>query len=290
MSETLTVCVDPHVHSEASYDATDPVELILEQAAEIGLDAVVVTDHDVLHESLRAAELASEYGLVGIPGVEVSTADGHLLAVGVEEMPPRRRPLDETVAWVRDRGGVAIVPHPFQRSRHGVRKRPLADCDVDAIEVYNSWLFTGYKNRRARRFADKHGYPGVAGSDAHHVPSIGRAFTEIEVEGVSRAELTADVLLDAIREGDTAVQGRRQPIPVSAHHYGVGAARKSGYYAKAGAIRSAYYAKTGAITSAYYAKKGGLRSAYYAKTGALRGATGMFRTMQSLYRRTPLSR
>ncbi|MFC6726396.1 PHP domain-containing protein, partial [Halobium palmae] len=89
MSETLTIRVDPHVHSEASYDASDPVELILEQSAEIGLDAVVVTDHDVLHESIRAAELAPEYGLVGIPGVEVSTADGHLLAIGVDEMPPR---------------------------------------------------------------------------------------------------------------------------------------------------------------------------------------------------------
>jgi predicted metal-dependent phosphoesterase TrpH len=279
VTESLTVRVDPHVHSKASYDATDPVELILEQAAEIGLDAVVVTDHDVVHESLRAAELAPEYGLVGIPGVEVSTADGHLLAIGVDEMPPRRRPLNETVAWIREHGGVAIVPHPFQRSRHGVRKRRLAQCHVDAVEVYNSWLFTGYKNRRARRFADRHGYPGIGGSDAHHVPSIGRAFTEITIEGIEREELTADVILGAIREGDTAVQGRRQPIPVSAHHYGVGAARKSGCYAKAGALRSAYYAKTA-----------GLRSAYYAKTAGVRGVAGTFQTMQALYRRTPLSR
>ena len=269
VSEALTVRLDPHVHSEGSYDAADPVELLLEQAAEIGLDAVVVTDHDIVRESLRAAELAPEYGLVGIPGVEVSTAHGHLLAIGVEEMPPQRAPLDETAAWVRDHGGVSIVPHPFQRSRHGVRKRALQACvadgdapgQVDAVEVYNSWLFTGYKNRRARRFANRYGVPGVAGSDAHTVPLVGRAYTELAIPGADRESLDADTVLGAIRDGATRVQGRRQPIPLSAKHYSWGAARKSGYYAKVGAIRSAYLAKAGAI-----------RSAYYAKTGAVRGA------------------
>ena len=188
---SLTVRIDPHVHSEGSYDATDPVELILEQAAEIGLDGVVITDHDAIHESLRAAELAPEYGLVGIPGVEVSTAAGHLLAIGVEEMPPHRAPFDETVQWVRDHGGVAVVPHPFQRSRHGVRKRRLTDCD--AVEVFNAWLFTGYKNRRARRFAETRGYPGVAASDAHSVPYVGRAYTELEIPEATRADLDADL-------------------------------------------------------------------------------------------------
>lgn len=245
-----TIRLDLHVHSEASYDGHDPVELILEQAADIGLDGVVITDHDVIDASRRAARIAPEYGLVGIPGVEVSTAHGHLLALGVEEMPPRRAPLGETAAWVRDRGGVAVVPHPFQRSRHGIRRRHLeaelaGEGDVDAVEVYNSWLFTGYKNRRARRFAAESGYPGVAGSDAHKVPYVGRAYTEIVVpDSVSR--VTGEDVLAAIREGATAVDGRRTPIPVSARHYAIGAARVSGYYAKVGAVRSAKTAVQGA--------------------------------------------
>ncbi|WP_318568066.1 PHP domain-containing protein [Salinigranum marinum] len=245
---SLTVRIDPHVHSSASYDGHDPVDLILEQAADIGLDAVVVTDHDVMHASLTAAELAADYGLVGIPGVEVSTAHGHLLALGIEELPPRRRPLDETVDWVRRHGGVAIVPHPFQRSRHGVPKR--AFTDADAVEVYNSWLFTGYKNRRARRFADKQGYPGVAGSDAHHVGFVGRAYTEIELDGITRAELTADHVLDAIRNGSTRVEGRRTPFRVSTKHYTIAAGRKSGYYAKQGALVSGRTAARSAISAA----------------------------------------
>jgi predicted metal-dependent phosphoesterase TrpH len=245
---SLSVRIDPHVHSEASYDGHDPVDLILEHAADIGLDAVVVTDHDVIHASLAAAERAADYGLVGIPGVEVSTKHGHLLALGVEELPPRREPLGETVEWVRRHGGVAIVPHPFQRSRHGVRKRHLTDAD--AVEVYNSWLLTGYKNRRARRFADGHGYPRVAGSDSHHVGFVGRAYTEIELDGVTREELTADHVLDAIRNGATSVEGRRTPVRVSTRHYAIAAARKSGYYAKRGALAGGRTAARGAVTGA----------------------------------------
>ena len=283
----VTVSVDPHVHSDDSYDGHEPVELILEHAAEIGLDAVVITDHDVIGESKRAAEIAEEYGLIGIPGVEVSTAHGHLLAIGVERMPPRRRPYDETVAWIRDHGGVAIVPHPFQRSRHGVRERniPLptssaesvetdgggksnaevahagvntdpdeaadtadtADtAEVDAIEVFNAWLFTGYRNRRARRFAAEHGYPGVAASDAHLLEFVGRAFTEVEIEGRESVDaVTADDVLDAIRNGTTRVDGRRAPIRMAAKHYVGAAGRKSAYYARTSAVRSATAATRG---------------------------------------------
>ena len=107
---SLTVRIDLHVHSEASSDASDPSGLVLEQAAEVGLDAVVITDHDVIYESVRAAELA---------------------------------PIAETAVWVRERGGIAIVPHPFRRSHHNVRKHRLRGVDPDAIEVDNSWTFTG---------------------------------------------------------------------------------------------------------------------------------------------------
>ncbi|MFC6754064.1 CehA/McbA family metallohydrolase [Halorubrum tibetense] len=276
----VTVRIDPHVHSDDSYDGHEPVELILEHAADIGLDAVVITDHDTMGESLRAAALAPEYGLIGIPGVEVSTAHGHLLAIGVDRMPPRRESYADTVAWIREHGGVAIVPHPFQRSRHGVRRRDIpvpepsvntersggtaaenerveveattssastdrsgasetaAPIEIDAVEVFNAWLFTGYWNRRARRFAAKHGYPGVAASDAHHLNYVGRAYTELTVEGRDRvADVTADDVLAAIRAGTTSVSGKRAPVPMAAKHYVTAGVRKSGYAARTGTRR-----------------------------------------------------
>jgi predicted metal-dependent phosphoesterase TrpH len=228
MSEEVTVSFDPHVHSAASYDGHDPVELLLEQAAAVGLDGIAVTDHDTIEASLRAAELAPEYGLVGVPGVEVSTAHGHLLALGVERRPAPRRPLDETVETVRDMGGVAVVPHPFQRTRHGVRRRHIEDCD--GLEVYNAWVFTGYRNRRARRFADDRGYTPVAASDAHSAPYIGRAYTDLAVEDADDvADVDREDVLAALDDGTTAVTGRRQPLHRSAAHYLSGAARRANY-------------------------------------------------------------
>ena len=262
-----TLRIDPHVHSEASHDGTEPVELLLEQAADIGLDAVVVTDHDVIHESLRAAELAPEYGLVGIPGVEVSTAHGHLLAIGVEEMPPHREPIGRTAEWIRDRGGVAIVPHPFQRSRHGVRKRHLAGVDVDAVEVYNSWFLTGYNNRRANRFAEERGFPGVASSDAHKVEYVGRAYTEIDLRGTARESVTGEEILAAIRDGSTRIEGRRTPIGVSSRHYVMAGTKKSAYYAKVGAKRGGHVAWLGAKIGSHAAVKGLRSGTSAARTG-----------------------
>ncbi|ADJ16021.1 PHP-associated domain-containing protein [Halalkalicoccus jeotgali] len=230
MSTSITISVDPHVHSEGSYDGHEPVELILEHAADIGLDGVVITDHDEIEHSIRAAELAPRYGLIGIPGVEVSTAHGHLLAIGVEELPDAGNPFEDTVEEVRELGGVAAVPHPFQRSRHGVRKRRIEDCD--AIEVYNSMLFTGYRNRRARAFAERHAYPKLGASDAHYLPNVGRAYTEITIEtdGASTiADVPRETVIDALSEGATRIQGRRTPIRKSTVQYAKGAARKSSY-------------------------------------------------------------
>ena len=235
MVGSVTIRVDPHVHSADSYDGRDPPELLLEQAASVGLDAVVVTDHDRIEASLRAADLASEFGLIGIPGAEISTAHGHLLGIGIEELPEPGRSMAETVAAVRDLGGVAVVPHPFQRTRHGARRRVLDAVDVDGIETYNAWLFTGYRNLRARAFAHRNGLTSLAGSDAHSVTTVGRAFTEMAFEG-RRRQVTAGDVVGAIRNGTTEVHGRRAPIHRCAGHYAKGAGRKAAWTARAAAM------------------------------------------------------
>jgi len=217
MVREISVALDPHVHSEGSYDGYEPVERLLERAVEVGLDGIVVTDHDAIEQSLRAAELAPKYGLVGIPGVEVSTAQGHLLAIGVDQRPEPGRSFDATVERVRELGGVAVVPHPFQRTRHGVSKRAVADCD--AVEVYNAWVFTGYRNHRARRFADANGYPGIAASDAHTAAYVGRAYTEMVLEVNSLDDLTAERIVAELAADGATVAGRRQPLRRSAGHY-----------------------------------------------------------------------
>jgi len=221
--------IDPHVHSAASYDGSEPVDVLLEQASEIGLDAVVVTDHDAIEGSRKAAQLAPDYGLIGIVGGEVSTAAGHLLALGIESLPEPQQSVASTIEDVRAQGGVSVVAHPFQRSRHGISRRRLRDVRPDAIETYNSWTVTGYQNRRAARYAARHEYPGVAGSDAHRAGYVGRAYTTVELPIESAHAADADLVINALRQRPYAIDGRRTPLRMALRHYLTATRRKFRY-------------------------------------------------------------
>jgi len=216
--------VELHCHSALSYDGRDPVELLLQQAEAVGLDAIAVTDHDEIAASVNAAEQADEYGLLGIPGMEVTTAAGHVLALGVDEQVPVGLSFEETLAYVRDVGGIAVVPHPFQESRSGVMARidEATLATADAIEVYNSRLLTGRANRQADRFATDHHLPRTAGSDAHISEMVGQAVTKVDTGG----EETVQAVLDAIRRGDTTVEGKRTPWRISFRQAAGGAKRR----------------------------------------------------------------
>lgn len=204
--------VELHTHSALSYDGRDPIELLLEQAAAVGLDAIAVTDHDEIDASLAAADRAEEYGLVGIRGMEVTSAAGHVLGFGISERIPAGLSYDDTLDRIREQGGIAVVPHPFQKSRHGVAPHISTGqlASADAIEVYNSRLLTGLANRKAEQFAIEHGLPMTAGSDAHISEMVGQAVTEVGVD--DRSE---EAILDAIRTGRTSVIGQRTPWHIS---------------------------------------------------------------------------
>jgi predicted metal-dependent phosphoesterase TrpH len=204
--------VELHAHSSLSYDGRDPVERLLEEAAAVGLDGLAVTDHDEIDASLEAADLAPEYGLVGIPGMEVTSAAGHVLALGIAELVPAGLSFRETIDAIHAQGGIAVVPHPFQKSRSGVLAKISEEelTVADAIEVFNSRLLTGRANRRAERFALRHNLPVTAGSDAHISEMIGRGVTHVDTE-----ERSVEAILAAIREGHTSVEGRRTPWHIS---------------------------------------------------------------------------
>jgi predicted metal-dependent phosphoesterase TrpH len=215
--------VELHTHSSLSHDGRDPVDHLLEQAASVGLDAIAVTDHDEIDASLDAVEMAPDYGLIGVPGMEITTAAGHVLALGVREAIPADLPFEETLDRIHEQGGIAVVPHPFQASRHGVAPHISTEtlASADAIEVYNSRLLTGRSNRKAERFAAFHDLPMTAGSDAHIAEMVGQAVTEVDAD-----ERTAGSILAAVADGRTSVVGRRTPWRISFRQAAGGAKRR----------------------------------------------------------------
>lgn len=85
---------DFHVHTEYSPDSTSPLKSVLEAAVKKGLDGIAICDHDTREGGLKAVQIVADNpelfkNFVVIPGVEVSTAEGHLLVLDPEsDIPP----------------------------------------------------------------------------------------------------------------------------------------------------------------------------------------------------------
>ena len=192
----MTARYDLQVHTDASPCSNTSPDRVVTAATAAGLDGIVVTDHDTL-ANVAAVREAAPSDLTVVSGVEVTTTQGHLLAIGVEDVPPRADPLD-VIDWVHDHGGVAVLSHPFDTLRQ-YYSTDLAAIGraVDAIEGINSRCILGQFNRRARSFAAAHGLPTTGGSDAHFPIEVGRAYTEVDGD-----------LLGAIGRGDVRPAGR----------------------------------------------------------------------------------
>ncbi len=189
---------DLHIHTIYSYDGTASVPAVLARAKRMGLDVIAITDHDEIRGALQAFELAPEVGIEVIPGIEVTTAEGDLLALFVAEKIEPGRSLIETITRISEAGGVCVVPHPTARGL-GMKSlstlaimQALEDSDARrvliGIETYNATVIDRESNQRAQVVAAQH--PGIAqlgNSDAHILRAIGLAATEFP--GCTAADL-----------------------------------------------------------------------------------------------------
>jgi len=184
--------IDLHCHTSASFDSLARPADVVKAAAARGLTHLVITDHDRIDGGLVARDLATP-GLTVIVGEEIKTAEGDLIAAFIERPVMPGMSAAESVAAVREQGGLVGIPHPFDRMRGSVRSeaRMLALAPlVDWIEVHNARLVGG-GNERAAEFALEHGISGVGASDAHSVMEVGVAYTALDGDPSTPAGLLA---------------------------------------------------------------------------------------------------
>lgn len=179
---------DLHTHTIYSYDGTATVPSVLKRARQVGLDVIAITDHDEIRGALLAEQLAPKFGVQVIPGVEITTAEGDLLGLGIHNPIPAGLPLIETLLRIGEQGGYAIAPHPMATGMgmksvnfYSVRKaarHPEAGNVLLGIETYNATAI----DRESRMFAEvlayRTGLARTGSSDAHSLDAIGLGATE----------------------------------------------------------------------------------------------------------------
>jgi predicted metal-dependent phosphoesterase TrpH len=189
----MTLRIDFHVHSFFSADGVSSPEDLIVSARSAGLNAFAITDHNtceavdyMLERGLMRADGRPVDGLLVIPGVEVTTADGHLLCLGCM-LPATLKglPAVEVCRLAHEAGGLCVAPHPYDLFRAGIREAVLDTLPLDGLEVFNAATTLKRHNRKAYDYAQRRGLPMTAGSDAHHAGAVGVACTIIETEDFS---------------------------------------------------------------------------------------------------------
>jgi predicted metal-dependent phosphoesterase TrpH len=169
------ILADLHMHTDHSHDCAVPVADLLDYAEGQGLGAIAITDHNVFAGAEEAVQLARGRDLVVIPGEEIKTEKGEVIGLFLEEKIERGLPMADTIAAIREQGGVVYLPHPFDRL-HTIPDAPTLHRhlpEIDVFEVYNArLLFEGF-NDEALRYARKYNLTMGAGSDAHVLQGVG---------------------------------------------------------------------------------------------------------------------
>ncbi len=193
--------IDTHIHSQYSKDSITPLEDIIKYSQKIGLNAIAITDHDEIEGTWAVRKLEHD-GLLLIPGEEVSSSKGHIVALGITDyIKPLQTP-EETIDAIHDNAGIAIAAHPYSYYRSGLGNI-VQSLDVDGIEIKNSRFIFGVSNFLSRRVSESRNISPIGASDAHVVKGVGSCYTELpDADDV-------DTLLKNIKNGKTTAHGHR---------------------------------------------------------------------------------
>lgn len=198
----MTLKIDLHVHTIYSPDALITPKDLIFYAKKRGLDGVAITDHDRIDGALK---IAKETDFLIVPGMEISSLNGHIIGLNVNELVPPKLSVDETLDRIHEAGGIAVACHPITFFKESLKGH--ISPRFDAVEVINSSAFPfNYSVKHTQEIASRLGIARVAGSDAHYGPEIGYAYTLVN------AESKIDEIVTAIRKHLCSPHGRAIPL------------------------------------------------------------------------------
>jgi len=189
VSLNMPLNFDLHCHSHFSSDGVAKPEDLIAKAKAKGLHGLAITDHN----TCECVDYFLQHGLMNrdgtpvddfliIPGVEVTTAEGHLLCIGANLPYLKGTPAAEVTRLIHEAGALAIPPHPYDLFRAGIRRAVLDTLEIDALEVFNAATTLKRYNKQAFEYAKARSLPMTASSDAHSASAIGTAYTILDTE------------------------------------------------------------------------------------------------------------
>src|SRR5579883_2727610 len=193
---------DLHMHSTYSDGCATIEEILAYVQQETDLDVIALTDHDTIDGALRARDLwaRSAYRFDFVVGEEVTTKEGHLLALFIEKHVQPGLSMERSIDLIHEQGGLAVIAHPLHRFfRHSCQRNVMdrihASKDVwfDGAETWNASFCGVYANYVA--IADNrtvYGLPELGNSDAHMLRAIGSGMTWFEGKSAQAIRATIE--------------------------------------------------------------------------------------------------
>jgi predicted metal-dependent phosphoesterase TrpH len=197
--------VELHTHT-----ADDPVDRIpytaielIDRAAALGYDALAITLHEAQLDIRRLVSYAADRGVVLLPGVERSIEGRHVLLLNFHSGTEDVRTFEDLARLRRRQRGLVIAPHPFYPSTSCLHSRLDRHADLfDAVERNAMYTASVDFNRRAERWAARHGKPVVGNGDVHRLLQLDRTYSLVD------AERHVDAICEAIVSGRVTVVSR----------------------------------------------------------------------------------
>jgi predicted metal-dependent phosphoesterase TrpH len=204
---------DLHIHTKYSLNANSPkakpgciTEIIdiFNVSLMKGLSVIAITDHDSIKGALEAVEQAKKFSeLTVIPGVEISSKEGHILGLNLKKDIRRGLYAQETIDRIIDSGGYPVIAHPFDlgSALSKIQILKLKPRNF-GIEIFNSRAVIGFNKRK--KFVLDYGFPFTAGSDAHMAKNVGNAYVKFNINSK-----IPDELIEEIRTKKVSFYGRK---------------------------------------------------------------------------------
>ena len=198
--------LDLHIHSQYSEDGNGSPKDIIKALKKRGLQGVAFTDHNSVEGGLKALKVTPKDFIV-ITGTEISTKDGHIIALDIKENIPGGLSAEETVEKIIDAGAIPIIPHLY-RNMSGLKKEKLRSIrtKISAIEVFNSCSLP-QTNLKTAKVANEFNFGGTGGSDSHEPHYTGYGYTIVD-----NTDIKVDTILSEIEKKKTWGEGTTMPL------------------------------------------------------------------------------